>query len=631
MPPTEPSVHYRADIDGLRAIAVLSVFAFHLHINLVRGGFVGVDIFFVISGYLIGSSILSDLAAGKFTFARFYERRVRRIFPAMFVAFLGTALLAYHYFLPSELVAFAKSMLAALLSVSNIFFWMTSGYFSAPAETKPLLHTWSLAIEEQFYVFLPIFLILAHRFFPRRLRASIIAIAVASFVASSVAAFTAPSSAYFLLHTRAWELLIGVLIALGVFPQISSAVVRNAVAAGGLLLILVGILRYAPSTPFPGVAALAPCLGTALIIASGRNGTSLTHRLLALKPLVFVGLISYSLYLWHWPIIVFQGLDLFVSGSLSMRTAKLLSIVLSFIAAALSWRFVEVPFRHSQKRLAAPALFRLAAAVAVVIAVVGFAAIFSRGAQSRYPTKAIQLASYLDYDSTPYFREGTCFITSAQTFSSFDPATCLAQDPHRRNFLLFGDSHAAQLWYGLSTTLPHANVMQATVSGCKPLLEQSAFVSDACTSLVNYIYKDYLPSHHVDRVLIAARWQDKDLVPLSHVLDWMAARGIQVVLFGPMVQYDAALPRLLAFSIRGNDPGIPDEHRLDERALDASLSQLAQARSVDYISFYRTLCGPKSCEELAPNDVPLQFDYGHLTKEGSVLVVERVSGSGDFR
>src|SRR5271168_545230 len=207
----ESSMRYRADIDGLRAVAVLSVLGFHLRIGMFRGGFVGVDIFFVISGYLIGSIILHDLAAGRFSFGRFYERRVRRIIPALLAALAVTAVLAYVYFLPGELVAFAKSLLAAVLSASNFYFWTQSSYFSAPAEMKPLLHTWSLGVEEQFYVCLPIFLFLAHRYFPRRLRLSVVLVALASFVLSAVGAFRAPASTFYLLHTRAWELLVGVL------------------------------------------------------------------------------------------------------------------------------------------------------------------------------------------------------------------------------------------------------------------------------------------------------------------------------------------------------------------------------------------------------------------------------------
>ena len=625
------SVRYRADIDGLRAVAVLAVLGYHLKVAAFRGGFVGVDVFFVISGYLISGIILKDLAAGTFSIATFYERRVRRILPALIVLLLGASVLAYLYLLPAELMNFAKSLLAALFSSSNFYFWKHSGYFSAPVETIPLIHTWSLAVEEQFYLFLPIFLAGAHRYFPRKLRLSVILIAAASFLLSAVGAFSQPTSTFYLAHARAWELLLGVLISLEVFPEISRPLSRNLAAAAGIALIGLAVLALSPATPFPGIGALAPCVGAGLIIAAGRSGPSLVSRVLSFKPVAFIGLISYSLYLWHWPIIVFQGMESSPWSGISVRMAKLIVVLVSFAAATLSWKYVESPFRAGRLRLPRAALFQTAAASAAVVAAIGIAAIVSHGFSWRYPSEAIQVASYLDYDSAKYFRDGTCFISSGYKYSDFDPSTCLKEDPRKKNYLLFGDSHAAQLWYGLSTRLENVNVLQATASGCKPTLDQPVFAAATCKRLMNYVYADFLPNHRVDRLLIAARWQDQDLEPLSRALDWAKGRGISVVVFGPMVQYDMALPRLLAFSIRGNNDAIPDEHRVDQRVLDEAMSTLAQNKGVEYISFYRSLCGPRTCQEFAVKGVPLQFDYGHLTKEGSVLVAQKVFGTRDLR
>jgi peptidoglycan/LPS O-acetylase OafA/YrhL len=625
------SVRYRADIDGLRAVAVIAVLGYHLKVAAFRGGFVGVDVFFVISGYLISGIILKDLAAGKFSIASFYERRVQRILPALIALLLGASMLAYLYLLPAELMSFAKSLLAALLSSSNFYFWKHSGYFSAPVETIPLIHTWSLAVEEQFYLFLPVFLMLAHRYFPRKLRLTVILIAAVSFAVSAVGAFLQPTATFYLPHTRAWELLLGVLIALEVFPEISRPLSRNLAAAAGIALIGFAVFALSSATPFPGIAALAPCVGAALIIAAGRSGVSLVGRVLSFKPVAFIGLISYSLYLWHWPIIVFQGMESSPWSGISVRMTKVIVVLVSLAAATLSWKYVESPFRAGRMRMPRVALFQTAAASAAVVAAIGVAAIVSHGFSSRYPSQAIQVASYLDYDSAKYFRDGTCFISSGYKYSDFDPSTCLKEDPKRKNYLLFGDSHAAQLWYGLSTRLENVNVLQATASGCKPTLDQPMLAAATCKRLMNYVYTDFLPNHHVDRLLIGARWQDQDLAPLSRALDWTKARGISVVVFGPMVQYDMALPRLLAFSIRESDLAIPDEHRVDQRALDEAMAALAQRKGVEYVSFYRSLCGPRTCQEFAVNGVPLQFDYGHLTKEGSVLVAQKVVGDRDLR
>lgn len=422
-------LHYRPDIDGLRAVAVLSVLAYHLKVGAFRGGFVGVDIFFVISGYLISAIILKDIAAGKFSIASFYERRIRRIFPALIVTLIGTSILAYRYFLPSELTTYAKSLLAALFSLSNFYFWRHSGYFSAPVETIPLIHTWSLAVEEQFYLFLPIFLALAHRYFPRKIRFTVIVIALCSFAASAVGAFRDPTATFYLADSRAWELMLGVLISLDVFPEVSRPFFRNLLAVFGMLLICISVFAYSSDTPFPGVAALAPCLGAAMIIAAGLSGPSLVGRILSLKPVVFVGLISYSLYLWHWPIIVFQGMESVLVSGVSVRMAKLICIGVSFAVATLSWKFVESPFRAGHMRMPRATLFKFAAGAAAAVAAAGIAAITSGGFPSRYPSKAIQVASYLDYDSAKYFRDGTCFISSGYKYSDYDFSRCLSEDP----------------------------------------------------------------------------------------------------------------------------------------------------------------------------------------------------------
>lgn len=624
-------LHYRPDIDGLRAIAVLAVLFYHLRVGAFRGGFVGVDVFFVISGYLISAIILKDIAAGKFSIASFYERRIRRIFPALIAALVGTAVLAYFYFLPTELVDFSKSLLAALFSASNFFFWKVSGYFSAPVETKPLVHTWSLAVEEQFYIFLPIFLYLGHRYFPRKLKATVIAIALVSLGISAVGAFRFPTATFYLPHTRAWELLVGVLISLEVFPEFRTSLQRNIAALAGIALICVGVFGISSTTPFPGLAALPPCLGTALVIIAGRSGSSFVARALSLKPVVFVGLISYSLYLWHWPILVFQHMNSMLITDGSARVTKLLCIAVSFILATLSWKFVELPFRQGRKVLSRAAVFKVASVAALVVATIGLTAVRSEGFPSRYPAKAIQIASYLQYDSGKYFRGGECFLTEEYKIADFDKADCLRQDPSKKNYLLLGDSHAAHLWYGLSTTFSGINLLQATASGCKPTITQPPFTAATCADLMNYIYSDYLRKNHIDRLLIAARWEKEDLAPLSATLDWAKAQGIRVVLFGPIVQYDTALPRLLALSIRGNNPAIPDEHRVDQRPLDDKMADLAAQKGVEYFSFYRSLCGSQSCREFVADGAPLQFDYGHLTKEGSLLVAQLLQGTGDLR
>lgn len=310
-PQASAHVQYRADIDGLRAIAVMAVVAYHAGIKAAGGGFIGVDIFFVISGYLIGSIVLGEAREGQFSLLRFYERRVRRLLPALVLVLCATFALAAVYSFPAELVQLGRSMLAALFFASNIFFWRHSGYFDAPAETQPLLHTWSLAVEEQFYLFFPLTLVLLVRYAPQYLKVVIVAATALSLLLCIEATADFSKASFFLLPMRAWEFLLGVLIAIGLFPRLPDPLIRNVAAAAGLAMICAAILVFTNETPFPGFSALLPTVGAALVIGSGLSGPTFVKRLLSLRPVVFVGLISYSLYLWHWPVIVFQRSDAF--------------------------------------------------------------------------------------------------------------------------------------------------------------------------------------------------------------------------------------------------------------------------------------------------------------------------------
>jgi len=623
---------YRADIDGLRAVAVLLVVACHIGIYRFRGGFIGVDVFFVISGYLISSVIFSEIAASQFSLLSFYERRIRRIVPALIVMLAGTSVLAYRYLLPVEMADFAKSLVAATFSQSNFYFWSQSGYFDAPAALKPLLHTWSLAVEEQFYILFPLFLMAVRKLFPARLRFSIVVIAAFSFAASAFGAYRYPSSTFYLAPTRAWELLLGTILALKMFPEISGVIRRNIATLSGTGLILLAAVFFSATTPFPGLAALAPCLGAALIIAGGETGGSLVGRALSSKPAVFVGLISYSLYLWHWPIIVFQKIGTILVNGSSDRVGGLIAFAVSFVVAILSWKFVELPFRNGRLKVSGKPLFGAAFASSFLVAAFAACMLITHGLPSRFPSEAVRVASYLDYGTKDEYREGTCFVLPSAKSESFDPSTCLRQDPAKKNYLLIGDSHAAALWYGLAKTLNGVNVMQATAAGCKPTLQNVREASIQCTDLMKFVFTDYLTTHHVDSLLIAARWERSDLPRLTETITWARRHEIRVTVFGPMLQYDSSLPRLLATSIRDNDPTIPYSHRVAECArLDTEMSATAETTwQVRYVSFFKKLCRGASCIEYAGHGVPLQFDYGHLTRDGSVLLAQMLLQSDDL-
>ena len=456
---------YRSDIDGLRAVAILPVVAYHAGLTLVPGGFVGVDVFFVISGYLICRLINDEIKDGSFTVAAFYKRRVMRLFPALFAMLLATSVLAYLFLLPIELKEFSDSMIAAVTYVSNIFFALTTGYFDAPAETKPLLHTWSLSVEEQFYIVCPLFMLACHRFCPRRLNALIAIGALLSFAAAVLAYSRNPTFAFFLTPFRAWELLLGALIGLRFFPAPATSDLKSVLGGAGLALVLFAVFGFSRDTPLPLATSMA-CVGTALIIHSSENGTSVVGRLLSWRPAVFIGLISYSLYLWHWPIMVFQRSDGFLFAQAS-ETAKLGLIAVSIGVAYLSWKFVELPFRIRNKTISVRLALGGALASMAVVGAIGATALALNGAPYRFPQSVVSIGSYLGYNPAAAFREGQCYLGANR--QTFDTKACLTKDATRPNYLLIGDSHAAQLWLGLSSVLTSVNLMQATVTMCRPV------------------------------------------------------------------------------------------------------------------------------------------------------------------
>jgi peptidoglycan/LPS O-acetylase OafA/YrhL len=609
---------YRSDIDGLRAVAVTAVVLNHAGVQQVSGGFFGVDIFFVISGYLISSLVLSEVLIDRFSIVRFYKRRCRRIVPALIIMLIGASTLAYFYLLPLEMEDFAKTMFLAGLGLSNFYFCRHSGYFDAESTASPLLHTWSLGVEEQFYLFFPALIVLAHRFVPRRMYLvyGIVLILSLACCACSIAN-NSTAAAFYLLPSRAWELALGALLSLEGFLPIRGRLSRGAVAFAGAALIAVAVFVLSSATGYLGLAALVPCLGTAFIIAAGRSGNSWVSAILSSRSFVFLGKISYSLYLWHWPIIVFHRMG-FLPSSSSMDLP--IVVGLSFVAAVISWKYVEAPFRRkesSDRLVITIALSGLAATI------VGAACIYiAHGLTFRFSPRVNEIASYLHYDVRAQTREGSCFVTS---FASFDSPHCLAIDTKRKNYLVVGDSHAAHLWHGLAVAFPEINFLQATLSSCPPTASHRVSGKEDCTRLTSFIFNQFLPSNRIDGVILNATWGNIDVEQLSETFDVARRYVSNVVLMGPMVQYDQALPRLLAFSLLKSRPDLPFFHRLTEFvAADRRMQQMAKEKVVPYVSFFDLLCTGTECRTTTDNGAPLLYDYGHLTSRGAEQVAAQI-------
>ena len=615
---------YRADIDGLRALAVVPVVLYHIGVPGFAGGFVGVDIFFVISGYLICGMIDADLRNGTFSLGDFYKRRILRILPALFVMFLATTVLAYVYFLPVELEDYSKSLASAIGSVSNIYFAGTAGYFDAPAETKPLLHTWSLGVEEQFYLVTPLFMLFAYRFLPKHAKLLFAVVAALSLAAAYAVSHRNQTLVFYLTPFRAWELALGALLAIKFIPAPKSDVSKTICGVIGMLLLLGVILLGSPSAPLLLMTSLAS-VGAVMVIASSERGFSVAGKLLSIRPMVFVGLISYSLYLWHWPLIVFQRTDALFFSELSGLTRTALIAAMIGIAW-LSWKFVEMPFRAKGRAISKYTVFGVTGSATVsALALCGLILLVG-GAPFRFPERVVAIGSYLAYDPKPAFRGGQCYLSTNR--QQLDVENCMKLDRTRPNYLLVGDSHAAHLWFGLSSAMPDVNVMQATASACRPaVMPVSLLDTRACPKLMQLVFNDFLANNKVDKVLLSASWKDEDISGLVDTLDALKSRGLDVTVLGPIVEYDGALPRLLVDGIMRNRPVAQGMRTSGIWERDQAMRRIVTSRGAAYLSVYDSVCRDGRCDEFAEGDIPLQFDAGHLTAEGSVEVARRLSAS----
>jgi len=455
---------YRADIDGLRAIAVLAVIFYHAGVPGFSGGFVGVDIFFVISGFLITSIILKEVQTGTFSIARFYERRIRRIFPALypvvFACFIGAAYL-FHV-IPFK--QFGESVATTAIFCSNYFFWLKSGdYFGAPSTELPLLHTWSLAVEEQFYIVFPLFLILINKYLKKKYFPYILAMAIISFACSVYVVNINKSAAFYLAPTRAWELFVGSIISLNVIPLIRTKWLRSSVALLGILCISYSVLFYTEATLFPGMSALLPVLGAGLVIFSNQGGSSFVCRVLSFRPLVFTGLISYSLYLWHWPLLVFSKYYL-MHDLIPQETVGV--IVLTFIVSIFSWKFIEKPFRAKSPIFTRNHIFAVSGVVMLVAFVAGGIVFLKNGEPDRFADNAMIFSIENDPVWKPEMWKGGELVGKNIT------AVRLGEEKKSPSFLLWGDSHAQALFPGLSVVAKHHGSAGFLISrgGVPPLL-----------------------------------------------------------------------------------------------------------------------------------------------------------------
>lgn len=607
---------YRADIDGLRALAVVPVLLFHADVAPFGGGFVGVDVFFVISGYLITAIVRDEIDAGRFSLAGFYQRRVLRIFPALFAVLAATSVAAGLVLMPAAFRDFGQSLLATTTFWSNVLFWRESGYFDGAADLKPLLHTWSLSVEEQFYLLMPLSMLLISRHASRRYAGWLSAFAAASLGLSVVGVRIEPTATFYLMPSRAWELLMGSLLAVHAIPKVRAGALCKALAVAGVLLILASVVLFRKGMPFPGAAALVPCVGAALLIHTGADCPTTVHRLLRLRPIVLVGAMSYSLYLWHWPVVVFTRI---LQPSFGVAE-KVLVVGSSLVLAFLSWKYIEQPFRTTRARARAWRTLGVAGAAMVGATSLGLAIHFAAGFPGRFGISRDELDLMADHGvrAREFVRRNKCFTTQAEF-----PASCLGRSPR---VLILGDSHGDHLLPGLVHAFPGVHFVSLTAGGCRPLRGlDTRPETPACAALNEFRFSAALDNSGFAIIALAAAWRSSDNAALEDTIRFLKERNLNVMVFGPIVEYRETVPLLL------RTKGEPlDEFRSnDPRAIDQSLRAVTERASVPFASVYQQICGSGSCRGRI-GDEPLQWDDEHLTIHGSEWVIDGLLRRGEL-
>lgn len=609
----------RDDIDGLRCVAILSVLLFHFGFSFIPGGYTGVDVFFVISGYVITKSIHLDIARDQFSIGNFYFKRFRRITPAFVTTLLLTSAACYFLLLPDDLVDFGKSAAAASAFASNFYFWKTSGYFASAAQTKPLLHTWSLSVEEQFYIFSPLLIYALSRISARKALWALALIMLASLAVSIAAVFLAPTLGFFGLPSRAWELLIGVWLATFDPRSQPSRAARQALGLAGAALIAAGMLLLREDDPFPGWYALLPCVGTALCIAAGTNlrntdEQSLVGRLLSWRPMVWIGWISYSVYLIHWPIAaLFQYRMLRAPTPLEGAAMVGISIMLG----TLSWRFVEQPTRHIDashlRRVLVGGVGANLAGVAL-----GLLPVMGQGFAWRYPEwRQQKIAGLEDWGGAQ------CFHQDPTTPIDWDARKCTRIHGDKGRILLWGDSFAAQYTPGILRDGLHINsdVLQYTFAGCPPLLTYHSLARTGCHRS-NQRVPDLIRQQHIDTVVMAAKWTDvpqHTLHEMPATIDALRRAGVRVIVIGQSPEFAMDVQRIDYLSGQIAQKGKSEWLTSVDADFNAKMMKLAKGAT--FIDPMRAFCNGRFCRYKSGSTYYF-VDYGHFSREGSLRAVE---------
>ncbi|MFK8013588.1 MAG: acyltransferase family protein [Marinicellaceae bacterium] len=611
---------YRPEIDGLRAIAIILILLFHAGFDWISGGYIGVDVFFVISGYLITRNIIWQMNHGLFSFSGFYINRIRRLIPALFFTLVLTLILGFYIFSPADLERLGQSTIAATVSLSNFFFWAEADYFNPSSEIKPLLHTWSLAVEEQFYLIWPAILLFLFKANNRvLLKLFFIVSAVVSLIACQFYIDNHPEAVFFLLPFRFFEFSIGALCAFYSHPFPKKRSVNNSLFTLGLLMIILPAIFYTKDTVFPGLYALIPCLGTAVLILLGQHSN--LHTILSNKIMIKIGLISYSTYLIHWPIFVYYRYWKFDQINLiEIFTLLLLSLVIGY----LMWKFIENPFRYSsRKNKLQEKAYKPSRLFLLTMALVAISLFYSshyiwkqKGIPSRMPAEFLLSQDEINKNRSRFRRD---FSSGIKQF--------LKGGEQSKNVVMMGNSHAVDLLYALRENNSNINfTLLSTSARCynfgSPVKEKFKKYCDS--KLKSNLKKENFKN--IDAIYLHDNWprfNEKDL--RNRLTEIRNVSDAPIYVFGPKMTYDKTIPQIVASHMRmasinqysvkyrvGHRPKTNDSIR--------SLIENIDINDIYFVDILRAQCGDtiKYCHIVSEiNQKFLYFDAGHFTLQGA--------------
>lgn len=622
------SIPYRNDIDGLRAIAVISILLFHADSDLLPGGFVGVDVFFVISGYLITSLIKKQLTETGFSFRQFYLRRIRRLLPSLVLVMLVTWCAGFLFLSDTQFVELAETALSSTFFTSNWYFLSKSNYFDSALETNALLHTWSLSIEEQFYLLWPMALVVLHRVFKNNLKPQSAIITLLLFSSFMLGLYqinySGLQNAFFNTIGRIWELFCGGLVALTLSRTVISSIVAELMRIVGLGCLFLAFFTYQKAMVFPGVSALLPVIGTCLLLLASNSKQGLFYKVLTLTPVRFTGSISYSLYLWHWPLLVYAN----IVWSSPTNTETLVILLVAVLLAIISTRYLENPVRYKKVLQSNAQLLAASGSAMLMLTLLILSTILFKGFPERWNYQNVDIQS-VKYDFTDAFNVGSCFVDERHDVSVLYNSGCLRPVEGKKNMLIIGDSFAAQLMPGLEYHFPEIHFNQATASSCRALHGFAAKFNNKkwpCGSLNRLVFsRSFLAAQEYSAIILVSDWQYRDAgthdgyALLKTIRRLETETDVPIIVLGntPVYKRDTTIA-LRSHLLTGYT--VNDNLRFRDGLLEMEQFNINNIEPSVFISLLDDFCKNNVCPILTPNKKMVNFGH-HLTEWGAIEII----------